>query len=91
MTQEENKVNGDVQMYGQKPSDGSDESVGINKLMRVDTQQKDEYEDSDLNGLHPSPQRMSSRRHEHVAGKYVEMTRGIKLDEVENASATAHA
>ena len=50
-----------------------------------------EYEDSDLAGLHPSPQRMSSRRHEHVAGKYVEMTRGIKLDETENATATAHA
>ena len=34
---------------------------------------------------------MSSRRHEHVAGKYVEMTRGIKLDETENATTTVHA
>ena len=50
-----------------------------------------EYDDSDLAGLHQSPQRMSSRRHEHVAGKYVEMTRGIKLDETENLNTTAHA
>jgi hypothetical protein len=33
---------------------------------------------------------MSSRRHEHVAGKYIDMTRGIKLDENENAGVTAH-
>lgn len=39
MKQEENKVtDGDLQNYQQKPSDlGSDESVGMNKIMRVDT------------------------------------------------------
>lgn len=38
MKLEENKVtDGDLQNYQQKPSDGSDESVGLNKIMRVDT------------------------------------------------------
>jgi len=47
--------------------------------MRVDTNIKEgEYEDSELNGIHPSPHRQSSRRHEHVAGKYRNMAGGIK-------------
>ena len=31
-------------------------------------------------GLHPSPQRMS-RRHEHVAGRYQDMAKGITGDD----------
>lgn len=73
-----------------KASDGSEDSVGLNKVPHVDTQNIGESGDSELAGLHPSPQRMSSRRHEHIAGKYQDMASGrAKLDENETAGPSA--
>ena len=48
--------------------------------MHVDTQ-RDEFNDSDINMLQPSPQRMSSRRHQHVENKYKNMILGNKYED----------